>query len=198
MYSNFCTLMLSAIVTKITGRSLNDFLNEYLYSVIGIEKPQWNQVHNISFGATGLQISANDMARFGLLLLNDGNWDGTQVVSKEYLDLATNVRIETQSIEFQYDYDKYGYGYQFWMNSFGDFRCAGAWQQYIIINKEYNLVFVIKSYEERDVLSLFENYVLKAAKTGWNYCDYSLRDYTRRFKINSQEIIEKEKEIRFG
>ncbi len=197
-YNNHASLMLSGIVTKVTGRSLNDFLNEYLYSVIGMEKPIWNQVGNVNFGATGLQISANDMARFGLLLLNDGNWDGTQVVSKEYLDLATSLRVETKAISFQYDYDKYGYGYQFWMNSFGDYRCAGAYQQYIVINKEYHLVFVVKSYEERNVLRLFEEYILKAAKTGWNYCDYSLRDYTRRFKINSQEIIEKEKEIRFG
>jgi len=198
MYNSFAAFMLSAIVTKVTGRSMNDFLNEYLYSHIGMEKPIWEQVGNINFGATGLEISANDMARFGLLLLNDGNWDGKQIISKEYLGLATSKQILTDSVVFQYDYDHYGYGYQLWLNSFGDYRAAGAFQQYIIINKEYNLVFAIKSFEERNLLNYFEKYILAAAKEGWNYCDYSLRDYTRRFKINSQETIENERDTRVG
>jgi len=194
MYNNFASFMLSAIVTKITGRSLNDFLNEYMYSHIGMEKPNWDQVNNVNFGATGLHISANDMARFGLLLLNEGNWNGKQIVSKSYLAAATKLQIDT--MHWDVPYDKYGYGYQFWMNSFGDYRCAGAFQQFIIINKEYNLVFAIKAFEERNVFGLFEKYILKAAKVGWKYCDYSLRDYTRRFKNNSKEIIETEKETR--
>lgn len=195
-YNNFASLMLSAIVTKVTGRSLNDFLNEYLYQPIGIEKPNWDQVNNVSFGASGLHISANDMARFGLLLLNDGNWDGKQIVSKEYLDLATSLQIETKDMQYPNDHDNYGYGYQFWLNRFGDYRCAGAFNQFIVINKEFNLVFAVKSYEDRSVLQLFEDYILPAAREGWNYCDYSLRDYTRRFKQNSVEIIENEKETR--
>ncbi|HPJ23984.1 MAG TPA: hypothetical protein PK113_03645, partial [Bacillota bacterium] len=134
----------------------------------------------------------------GLLLANDGKWEDRQIVSKEYLEMATSLQVDTSTIAFQHDYDHYGYGFQFWLNRFGDFRAAGMAHQYIIINKEYHLVFAVKAYEERDVLTLFEKYVLEAAKTGWQYCDYSLRDYTRRFKLNSQEIIEKEKEIRFG
>jgi len=198
MYNNFASFMLSAIVTNVTGKSLNDFLDEYLYQPIGMEKPLWNQVNNINFGASGLQISANDMARFGLLLLNDGNWNGKQIVSKAYLNAATTLQVETKGLSFEFDYDHYGYGYQFWMNSFGDYRAAGMYQQYIIVNKEYNLVFVIKAYEKHNLLRLFEKYVLEACKLGWKYCDYSLRDYTRRFKINSQEIIERENEVRFG
>ncbi len=193
-YNNGASFMLSAIVTKVTGKTLNDFLNEYLYQPIGMEKPEWSQVNNISFGCTGLQISTNDMARFGLLLLNDGTWDGKQIVSKDYLKQATSLQMDTSNIENPYDH--FGYGYQFWLNSFGDFRCAGYYKQYIIINKEYNLVFAIKAYEERETLDLFEKYILEAAKTGWNYCDYSLRDYTRRFHLNSEEIIKKEKEMR--
>jgi CubicO group peptidase (beta-lactamase class C family) len=186
--------MLSAIVTKVTGKSLNDFLNEYLYRKIGIEKPVWDQVNGINFGATGLHISSHDMARFGLLLLNDGVWDGEQIVSKEYLDLATSKQIETTDNELPSDNN--GYGYQFWLNSFGDFRCSGYLSQQIIINKEFDLVFVVKSNEERSLVHLFEDYILKAAQNGYKVCSYSLRDFTRRFKIHSQDLIEKEKENR--
>lgn len=194
MYSNIASFMLSAIVTKVTGRSMNDFLHEYLYSKIGIEKPHWNQVGNINFGATGLHISANDMARFGLLLLNDGNWDGIQIVSKAYLDQATTKQIDTKNV--LNEFGKYGYGFQFWMNRFGDYRAAGMYSQFIFINKEHELVFVAKSYDDRYMGDLFSDYIIPACKEGWRYCDYSLRDYTRRFKINSVPRIEKERETR--
>ncbi len=198
MYNNYGCFLLSAIVTKVTGRSLNDFLNEYLYQPIGMEKPNWQQVKNISFGATGLEISANDMARFGLLLLNDGEWDGKQIVSKEFLAKAGIRQIGTVEPGTEGETEDFGYGYCFWMNGFGDYRASGLFNQHIIINKEHKLVFAVKSYEERDVIELFVNYILKASEVGYEYCDYSLRDYIRRFKNNSKEIIENEKEIRLG
>ncbi len=193
-YHNMNTFMLSAIVTKVTGKSLNDFLNEYLYPYIGIEKPEWQQVGEVTLGASSLMLSANDMARFGLLLLNDGNWNGKQIISKEYLDKATSLQIKT--VGEGLNTDTAGYGYQFWVNSFGDFRCPGKFNQLIVINKKYNLVFVTKSYEEREVLDLFTNYILKAADEGWHYVNFSLRDYIRKFKMNSKPIIESEKEKR--
>lgn len=192
-YNNMATFMLSAIVTKVTGKSLNDFLDTYLYSKIGIEKPQWKQVDNINFGATGLEISANDMAKFGLLLLNDGMWDGEKIVSKEYLDLATKLQVETPN-GFNSD-ELYGYGYHFWLNRFGDFRAVGFKGQLIIINKKYNLVFACKSADERSLVYLFEKYILEATKLGWEVCDYSLRDFIRKFKSNSTDLIMKEKEL---
>ena len=193
-YHNASTLILSAIVTKVSGRCVNDFLNEYLYKHIGMEKPIWDQVNDINFGATGLKISTNDMARFGLLLLNDGAWEGKQIVSKEYLKEATKLQINTEDLDVSVD--KYGYGYQFWLNSFGDFRCAGLYKQYIVVNKEFNLVFAIKAYEDRETLDLFKNYILEAAKKGWHYVGWSLRDYIRSFKNNSKELIDLEKEKR--
>lgn len=192
MYNNFASFMLSAIVTKVTGKSTNDFLNEYVYNVIGMEKPVWHEVSGISLGATGLQVSSHDLARFGLLLLNDGFWDGQKVVSKNYLEAATSKQIDTSNQEK--DYDQFGYGYQFWMNSFGDFRCTGYKSQHVVINKEFNLVFVCKANEERKILYLFENYVLKATKSGYKLNEFSLRDFTRRFKSHSHKLIELEKE----
>lgn len=189
-YSNIATFMLSAIVTKVTGKSLNDFLNEYLYKKIGMEKPVWNQIKDINFGAMGLQISSHDMARFGLLLLNDGCWDGEQIISKDYLDLATSFQISTSNWYNQVE--TYGYGFQFWLSGFGDYRATGMKGQHIIINKEYDLVFVFKSHEDTQLVPLFEKYVLAAAKKGYEYSELSLRDFTRRFKIHSHDLIELE------
>jgi CubicO group peptidase (beta-lactamase class C family) len=192
MYNNFSSFMLSAIVTKVTGQTLNDFLDEKLYQVIGIEKPVWREFKGVSIGASGLEVSTHDLARFGLLLINDGNWDGSKVVSRKYLADATKLHIDTA--DMPKGYEKYGYGYQFWKNSFSDFRCTGYLGQHIIINKKYDLVFVCKSNEERGLVDLFQNYILEAAKSGYKANEFSLRDFTRRFKKHSHDLIESEKE----
>lgn len=189
MYNNFSSFILSAIVTKVTGKSLNDFLNEYLYKIISMEKPSWDAINDYSFGCTGLNISVNDMARFGHLILNDGLWEDKQVVSKSYLEDAAKPHIKDEN-------SKFFYGYHFWVGE--DLMAAGMYKQYIIINKKYNLVFAMQAYEEKDVLGLFYNYILKAMDLGWKDCGYSLRDYTRRFQINSRQLIEKEKVERYG
>lgn len=189
MYNNFASFILSAIVTKVTGKSMNDFLNEYLYKEINIEKPLWDSVNNYSFGCSGLNITIGDMARFGHLVLCDGDWDGKQIVTKEYLDLATSKQIKEPDTPLYY-------GYHFWVSNFT--MAAGLYRQIIIIDKRYNLVFAIQAYEERDILGLYTSYIAKAAEKGWEYSESSLRDYTRRFKYNSKELIEKEKEERYG
>jgi CubicO group peptidase (beta-lactamase class C family) len=188
LYNNFASAILSAIVTKITGVSLNDFLEKNLYDIIGIDKPHWDSFNGISLGCTGLNINLNDMARFGLLLLNDGKWDQTEVISKDYLDKAFDKHIQEPNTPLFY-------GYHFWISSQYVFA-AGMFRQYVVVDKRYNLVFAMQAYEENDVLGLYNNYIVKAIEKGWNYCEYSLRDFIRKFKINSIPLVEKEKKER--
>jgi CubicO group peptidase (beta-lactamase class C family) len=185
MYNNFASFILSAIVTKVTGESLNDFLNKNLYKIIGIEKPHWDNVNNISFGCTGLNVNLNDMARFGLLLLNDGKWDQTEVISKDYLDKAFTKHIQEPNSPLFY-------GYHFWISNQYVFA-AGMFRQYVVVDKRYNLIFAMQAYEENDVLGLYNNYIVKAIEKGWNYCEYSLRDFIKKFRYNSIPLVEKEK-----
>ena len=152
-----------------------------------MEKPVWDGINDISFGCTGLNISLQDMARFGLLILNDGLWENEQVVSKEYLDDALAKHVPEPGTPMHY-------GYQFWITKFQ--MAAGYLRQYIIIDKRYNLVFAMQACEERDVLGLYVNYIVKAKEKGWEYCDYSLRDFIRKFRYNSIPLIEKEKQER--
>ncbi|MDD3477427.1 MAG: serine hydrolase [Candidatus Izemoplasmatales bacterium] len=193
-YNNGCTFMLSAIVSKVTGLSLNDFLEVPLWNVLEIKKPVWDEIKGISVGAFGLKASTIDLAKFGLLLLNEGRWKETQVVSKEYVKEATSKHIETTGNGNPRDV--YGYGYQFWMNDFGDYRAAGWLKQYIVINKEYQVVFVTQAYEEHELLNLFDGYILPALQKGWLYDNVSLRDYIRSFHAHSIPIIAHEKATR--
>ncbi len=187
MYNNGATFMLSAIVTKLTSLSVNEFLNKHVFSKIFIDKPIWDGFGNVSFGAYGLKLNTIDLAKFGLLLLKDGRWRDEQLVSKAYIDEATTKQIDTPNIDLKQD--QFGYGYQFWMNEFGNYRAAGWKNQYIIINKQFSTVFVIQADEERSLLPLFSNYILPALEKGWTYDSVSLRDYVRRFHATSEAFI---------
>ncbi|HKL47208.1 MAG TPA: serine hydrolase, partial [Candidatus Izemoplasmatales bacterium] len=137
MYSNFDSLILSAIVTKITGMTLNDFLKANLYEKIGISDVVWPEFSGFSLGCTGLRLSVKDMARFGLLLLNEGRWEDEQIVSKDYIKKATSYQVNTDKETIKLN--KNGYGYQFWMNDFGDYKAAGLYNQLLIINRKHGL-----------------------------------------------------------
>jgi len=69
-------------------------------------------------------------------------------------------------------------------------------KQYIIIDKRYNIVFAMQCYEERDVLGLYLNYIVKACEKGYEYSELSIRDFVRKFRYNSIPVIEKEKNER--
>ncbi len=194
VYNNFATYMLSAIVSRVTGKTLNDFLDEVLYHKIGIVKPIWKEYQGISIGAYGLALGALDLARFGHLLLSEGTWKGEQIVSRAYIREATANHISTSHVENPKD--RYGYGYQFWMNDFQDYRAAGLYKQYIVINKEFNCVFVVQAYEDRELLDLFTTHILGGFMKGWQYTYHSLRDGLYRFHIQSKPRIETEKQNR--
>lgn len=193
-YSNFDSLILSAIVTKTTGKLLDEFLQEELYSVIGIEKTEWPQFGGYTLGCTGLRISVKDMARFGLFLLNDGQWDGKQIVSKSYLRMASQKQVDTSSEKIKLN--KHGYGYQFWINEFGGYKAAGLYNQLIIINKEYETVFSIIAYEERPLTELFRDYVLEGFKSAYKETHLSLKDQIKAYQKLSLELLDEEEKVR--
>jgi CubicO group peptidase (beta-lactamase class C family) len=194
MYSNFDTLILSALVTKVTGQKLNDYLNQHLYQKIGLENIEWPEFHGYSLGCTGLRLSVKDMARFGLLLLNDGLWENDQIVSKDYIQKATQMQVST--VDEKIKLNKNGYGYQFWMNDFGDYKAAGLYNQLIIINKAYDLVFAVIAYEDKPLTPLFSDYILSGFESGWKPTHLSLKDEIRDFIEDSKPRLKEEAEKR--
>jgi len=193
-YDNTATFLLSAIVTKITGQTVADFLEAPLFRRLMIDKPVWKTLHGYSLGATGLQFDAISLAKFGHLLLNDGMWRDERVVSTQYLREATKFQIS--SLEAGGPRDRYGYGFQFWINDFGDFRAAGLFKQYIVINREFNIVFVTQGYEGRELLDLVSNFVLPACRKGWLYDSFTLRTFIQRFHDNAAARLEEERKTR--
>ncbi len=121
-YSTAGAHLLSAILTRVTGKSTREFANEFLFTQIGVEnireypmssygyddlfgKKVKGWVHdpnNITTGGWGLTLTVREMAHFGQLYLNNGSWNGKQIISPEWI---------TQSIKPNLNH----YGYMWWL-----------------------------------------------------------------------------------
>jgi CubicO group peptidase (beta-lactamase class C family) len=179
-YNNFCSFMLSAIIQKVSGMRLLEFLDTYLFRKIGIQKTCWLQPNKgIDFGASGLYLTAVEMALFGQLLLNDGNWNGEQIIDREYLQQAVTKQIEAEIyLDGNGTTENCGYGYHFWINNFGGYSASGMLLQEIVVLKEYGVVAVILggiSNGTAVVSKLISNYIIPACNTGYTGENLSLK-----------------------
>lgn len=153
-YNSMNTYMLSAIVTKVTGRKLVDYLAEKLFAPLGINDYYWEEsVEGYNMGGWGLFISTEDLAKMGLFFLNRGKWDGKQLLDEAWFDDAMSAQImppKPVQVEGRparpVDEDWVaGYGYQMWKNDNGSYRLDGAWGQFSIIAPEKNAVIAVNS-----------------------------------------------------
>ena len=144
LYNSPATYMLSAIVQKVTGQTVLDYLRPRLFQPLGIDHPDWGaSPQGVSLGAFGLLIRTEDIARFGQLYLQKGKWNGRQLVPVSWVSAATSLEVANGSSP-QSDWDQ-GYGYQFWRSRHNSFRGDGAFGQYCMVLPDVDAVVVITS-----------------------------------------------------
>ena len=143
LYNSPATYMLSAIVQKATGQTVNDYLTPRIYEPLGIAKPTWvSSPEGINAGAYGLSVRTEDIAKLGQLYLQKGMWQGKQIIPAAWVAEATARQTSNGSAPTS-DWDQ-GYGYQFWQSRHG-FRGDGAFGQYMLILPQYDAVVAITS-----------------------------------------------------
>ncbi|MDF2924751.1 MAG: beta-lactamase [Paenibacillaceae bacterium] len=171
-YSTHASHMLSAIMEKVTGQSLLDFLEANLFSPMDIPRPQWELAPDgIIAGGMGLSLSPESIAKIGLLLLNKGIYAGIRIISGDYLALATSAQVTKQDEGKPYSGSQYGY--QFHVGLDGCFRADGAFGQLCFISPAKNLVVVAtsRSTNVEALLELVYNYFIHNHDLA---CDHSL------------------------
>ncbi|MHA2232432.1 MAG: serine hydrolase domain-containing protein, partial [Candidatus Hodarchaeales archaeon] len=146
-YNSGASQILSAILEETTGYSTFDFAMKYLFDPLGITETDVTWVtgaDGINHGGVGIFITPRNMAKFGQLLLNNGTWDGTQIISSSWIEQASQNHID--GIVKVGMPRPSGYGYQFWLDSStitGDYFFAlGYGGQTIQIFPEHELVIV--------------------------------------------------------
>jgi CubicO group peptidase (beta-lactamase class C family) len=139
LYNTSATYMLSAIVQKVTGETVLDYLTPRLFAPLGIERPTWEtSPQGISIGGYGLSLRTEDIAKFGQLFLQQGRWNGQQIVPAAWIEAAT-ARQTSNGSNPKSDWDQ-GYGYQFWRCRFGAYRGDGKDGQFCIVLPELDAV----------------------------------------------------------
>ncbi|TBL76384.1 serine hydrolase domain-containing protein [Paenibacillus thalictri] len=142
MYNSGATYMLSAIMQRVTGQRLLDYLRPRLFAPLGIEAAAWDTCPSgVNTGGWGLSLTTEDLARFGLLYLQRGVWNGKRILSEQWIDEATSRQIDSGD-KGQSD-SQMGYGYQFWRGRHGTYRADGAFGQFCIVMPEQKAVIAI-------------------------------------------------------
>ena len=144
VYNSAATYMLSAIVQKVTGMTVLDYLKPRLLVPLGIEGAAWDSdPRGINVGGWGLNIKTEDIARFGQLYLQRGNWSGEQLLPESWVAEATSKHVNNGTNP-ETDWNQ-GYGYQFWRCRHGAYRGDGAFGQYCVVMPDQAAVLAITS-----------------------------------------------------
>ncbi len=139
LYNSGASHALSAIVQKVTGQTMLDYLRPRLFEPLGIENPQWDaSPQGVTMGGWGLHIRTEDIARFGQLYLQKGQWKGRQLVPTEWVEMATSKQVSNGSDPTR-DWTQ-GYGFQFWQCRHGAYRGDGKDGQFCIVLPDLDAV----------------------------------------------------------
>lgn len=171
-YNNAATFMLSAIVQQVTGQTVFDYLQTRIFGPLAIHGIDWDlNPQGISLGMIGLRLRTEDMGKFGQLLLQNGVWNGRQLIPKDWIREATSFKIESndQGNKNSKDLNDWaqGYCYQMWRGRNNTVRLDGMAGQFVILipDKDAVVVLTANAKNTQDELNLVHNYLIPAIKS---------------------------------
>jgi CubicO group peptidase (beta-lactamase class C family) len=170
LYNTGATYMLSAIVQKLTGQTVMQYLTPRLFEPLGIEGMDWEMnAQGVNVGGYGLRVTTEDIAKFGQLYLQKGMWNGKQIMPASWIEQASSKQVDSNPSGQTYSADNdwaQGYGYQFWRCSVGGYRADGAFGQFSIVLPEYDAVIAAtsESFDMGASMKLIWNHLLPAMK----------------------------------
>jgi CubicO group peptidase (beta-lactamase class C family) len=147
-YSNLTSHLIGLIVARACGTDLKSFAQEHLFSPLGVEPSFWQTDWEGNYlGYSDIHLSAYDLAKYGLMYLNDGQYQGAQIVPAEWTHVSRQIYSENAwKIGVGRNWDDNGYGYQWWSIRAGDYRYSLAWGhggQQIALIDDLDMVIVV-------------------------------------------------------
>ncbi|HOR00533.1 MAG TPA: serine hydrolase [Anaerolineae bacterium] len=158
LYNSGASYLLSAIVHRVTGQSVLDYLTPRLFQPLGITSATWDACpRGVNTGGWGLNLRTEDIARFGQLYLQRGAWHGEQLLPAAWVAEATAAQVPNDGPDRQHepiDWQQ-GYGYQFWRCQHGAYRADGASGQFCVVMPHEGAVLAITS-ETNDMQGILD------------------------------------------
>lgn len=167
-YNGGYCVMLSYQIQKETGKSVLDYAKEKLFRPLDIQSFEWETLRSgLTDTDGGLHLRPRDMAKLGQLYLNNGNWNGAQIVSEKWIKASTKEQIINEGMP--------NYGFQWWCGDFHykgksayTYFASGHGGQKIYVFPDFNAVIVIthqvfnNNFGELNNMKMLSNYILPA------------------------------------
>jgi CubicO group peptidase (beta-lactamase class C family) len=137
-YNSGNPYLLSALISKKTGRSAFDFAKQQLFEPLGITSAKWGDVdaQGVTDGEAGLSLAPHDMAKIGYLYLHSGAWDGKQIIPSSWVDRARAGKVTATF--------GYRYGNLWWsLPEKGAYMAQGRHSQLILVLPKLDIVAVM-------------------------------------------------------
>ncbi|MBL4936986.1 serine hydrolase [Clostridium sp. YIM B02515] len=136
-YSNLSSYLAGVIVERAVKTNMMDYLKPRLFEPLGIENVECEySPEGYFYGATGMKLTINELSRFGQLYLQEGFYNGKQLLAKDWVASASKKHIETR---------EGGYGYYFWREQVHSYRASGMKGQVCIVIPGKNAVIAVMS-----------------------------------------------------
>jgi CubicO group peptidase (beta-lactamase class C family) len=160
-YSAGASILLGAIVQQVANQTTEEFAEEFLFEPLGFGFSNWLEVSGGWCNApSGLYLTTRDIAKLGFLYLNNGTWNGTQILPSDYVSNATEPIEIPNSFGSEFDY-----GWHWWIRAdLGIYYAWGRHGQKIMVAPEYDLVVAFTAHVPDDgydpEFELFRDYIL--------------------------------------
>jgi CubicO group peptidase (beta-lactamase class C family) len=147
VYHNGASRVLALAVQRRTGERLLTYLRPRLLEPMGIDEAAWIGWAGTDLGYSGLHVTTDALAGLGLLLLQDGVWEGRRLLPSGWVATASQPLTDTTHHPDPPDW-KQGYGYQMWRSRHDGFRADGAYGQFALVVPRHDLVVAVTSCTE--------------------------------------------------
>jgi len=170
-YSGGCTQLLASIIQQVSGMDVYQYAQQHLFNPLGISNSEWATYpgSNLSVASGGLRLQPSDMLKIGQLYLNNGNWQGNQVIQSSWINDSFTNHINTI-------YTGDSYSYQFWLwnqpilnndNTVPMVGAVGNGDQRIFVDETNQMVIVTtagnyNAYQSNNSVALLRDFVYPA------------------------------------
>ena len=156
-YLNITTQMLGIILTRVTNKTISTYLEQEIWQPLGMESDGfWNCDKKIDLERAFccMNATARDFAKFGRLYLNNGNWNGQQIVSESWVNKSIS--------RVTHEGSSHGYNYSWHMGlkNYDDFMAEGLYAQFIYVCRKNNVIILAQNDKQNK---------LKQHRLNWKY-----------------------------
>ena len=161
-YNNVEPFMFAVLFEECFGINISEFIRENIFEKLGIEEYEWGIYGKYCMSATGLYLKHTDFHKVAQLLLNDGKYNDEQIIPQEWIKDMITLQVETPNLyKAERVLPKIGGGYFTFISRNGYVFRDGTNGQYIILNKDKNLLITIMASEKemKNVTEILRNLI---------------------------------------